>query len=175
MGPQSETVENCSPGRRSFLGVISGLIASGIAAVLGVTIGRFAITPALTIASEAEWIDLGPFDVIPEGQPVRRSVTVSQNAGWGRFTTERLVWAIRRGDTVTVFSAVCPHLGCTVNARAESFVCPCHNSKWNVMGQRISGPTPRDLDALDHHVEDGLVKIKYQNFKQGTSAKEVMS
>lgn len=175
MGTQSEPVENCSTERRSFLGLISGLIASGIAAVLGVTIGRFAITPALTAASEAEWTELGSLAGIPEGRPVRRSITVSQNAGWGRFNAERLVWVIRLGGTVTVFSAVCPHLGCTVNARAEGFVCACHSSKWNTTGQKLSGPTPRSLDVLEHRVEGDLLKVKYQSFKQGALAKEVMS
>jgi cytochrome b6-f complex iron-sulfur subunit/menaquinol-cytochrome c reductase iron-sulfur subunit len=151
------------------------LIAGGIAAVLSVTIGRYTITPALADSSEEEWTDLGLLADIPEGGAVRRNVIVSQNAGWGRFSTERLVWVIRRDKSLIVFSAVCPHLGCTVNVRAEGFVCACHSSKWAMTGQKLSGPTPRSLDVLEHRIEDDLIKIRYQNFRQGTSVKEVMS
>ncbi len=174
MGTQNETVEDCSNERRSFLGIISGLIFSSITAVLGITIGRFAIEPALSSAAEAGWTDLGALDGIPEGQPVRRNITVSQNAGWGRFNTRRLVWVTKQGESITVFSAVCPHLGCSVSARAEGFVCACHSSKWDTLGQRLGGPTPRNLDVLEHRIEGDLLKIKYRSFKQGTSVKEVM-
>jgi quinol---cytochrome c reductase iron-sulfur subunit, bacillus type len=174
MGAQSETVDTISTKRRTFMGVISGLIASSIAAVLGVTIGRYAIVPALNDQGETEWAELGALAGIPEGKPVRRNVLVSLNAGWGRFNTERLVWVIRQGETLTVFTAVCPHLGCTVSARAEGFVCPCHSSKWDARGERLSGPSPRGLDVLEHRIEGDKLKIKYQNFRHGTPAKEVM-
>ncbi|HZS09495.1 MAG TPA: Rieske 2Fe-2S domain-containing protein [Blastocatellia bacterium] len=175
MVAQSETVEECPAGRRSFLGAVSGLIAAGIAAVLGVTIGRYAITPALAAAAEAEWTDAGSLAGIPEGRPVRRSVVVAQQAGWGRFSAERLVWVSRQGENITVFSAVCPHLGCTVNTGKDGFVCACHSSRWNAGGEKLGGPTPRNLDVLEHRVEGDLLKIRYQNFRQGTPAKEVMS
>jgi menaquinol-cytochrome c reductase iron-sulfur subunit len=175
MGTQSETVNNISTRRRTFMGIICGLIASGIAAILGVTIGRFAIGPALKDGDQAEWADLGSFDGIPEGKPVRRNVKVSQNGGWGRFNTERLVWAIRQGEAITVFTAVCPHLGCTVSARAEGFVCACHSSKWDARGEKLSGPAPRGLDVLEHRIEGDKLRIRYQNFRHGTTAKEVIS
>jgi cytochrome b6-f complex iron-sulfur subunit/menaquinol-cytochrome c reductase iron-sulfur subunit len=175
MGAQSETDEEIPIKRRSFLGVISGVIVGGIAAILGVTIGRYTITPALANSSEDEWTDIGSIAEIPESQPVRRNVIVSQNAGWGRFSTERLVWVIREGQSLVVFSAVCPHLGCTVNVRAEGFVCACHSSKWDAMGQKISGPTPRNLDVLEHRIENDLLKIRYRNFRQGIPVREVIS
>jgi menaquinol-cytochrome c reductase iron-sulfur subunit len=175
MGAQCETVDSISTKRRTFMGVICGLIVSGIAAVLGVTIGRYAIGPALTSRDETEWTDLGPLTGIPEGKPVRRNVIISQNAGWGRFNTERLVWVIRQGETVMIFTAVCPHLGCTVGTGAAGFVCACHSSKWNARGERLSGPAPRGLDVLEHRIEGDIIKIKYQNFRHGTLAKEVIS
>jgi hypothetical protein len=55
-----ESIESLKTGRRSFLGAISGLIAPGIAAVMSVMIGRYAIAPALAGASEEEWIEVGP-------------------------------------------------------------------------------------------------------------------
>src|SRR5262245_49140576 len=146
MGAHNETVKDNTQERRSFLGIISGLIASGITIALGSIIGRYAIKPSfrtLNQAGQAEWTELGSMDEIQEGRPVRRRISVPQNAGWGNFNNERLVWVIRKGEALTVFSAVCPHLGCTVNAGSEGFVCACHSSKWDAQGQKVSGPTPR--------------------------------
>lgn len=166
------TDEELSPDRRRFLGVLIGLISSGISAVLGVTIGRYTIAPALSNNNAGEWTDVGLLEEIPEGKPIKRNVVVSQDSGWGRFNSQRLVWVLRKGEQVTVFSAACPHLGCTINETANGFICPCHGSAWSADGERLGGPTPRSMDALDHRVEDGLLKVKYQHFKQGVAEKE---
>jgi len=164
-----------APERRSFLGVISGLIVAGISAVLGVTIGRFSISPAFSTSNDQEWTDLGSLDEFAEGKLVKKNVVVSQDAGWGKFQSQRSVWVVRNGESVKVFSGVCPHLGCSVNTRVDKFVCACHGSEWNVEGSIVAGPTPRGLDTLDFRVEDGKLKIKYQDFKQGLTNKEVLS
>ena len=161
--------------RRTFLGVISGLIAAGISAVLGITIGRFAISPALTAAGSQAWTEVGPLADIPEGKLTRKNVIVSQIAGWGEFNSQKLVWVLKNGEKITVFTAVCPHLGCTVNAKEEAFICACHNSKWDVAGNAVAGPTPRGLDVLEHKVEGDVLQVKYLDFKQGVSQKEVLS
>ncbi len=158
--------------RRSFLGVVIGLIWSAVTATLGVTIGRYSIAPALSSTGTSEWADVGLLDEIPEGKPVKRSVVVSQNAGWGRFNSQRLVWVTRKGEQITVFSAACPHLGCTINEAANGFICPCHGSAWNADGEKLGGPTPRGMDVLEHRVEGDMLKVKYQYFKQGAAQKE---
>lgn len=161
--------------RRSFLGVLSGLIAAGISAVLGVNIGKFAVSPALSASGAENWAELGPVAEIEEGKPVKRNIVVSQDAGWGKFQSQKAVWVIRNGEKITVFTAVCPHLGCTVNAKSDVFICACHDSKWDVAGNTQGGPTPRGLDALEHKVENDVLKIRYQDFKQGIPQKEVLS
>jgi Rieske Fe-S protein len=171
---QHENIE--APQRRSFLGVVSGLIAGGIGAVLTATIGRFALGPALSApANDAKWTDIGTLNDIEEGKLVKKNIIVSQDAGWGRFESQRSVWIVRKGESVQIFSAVCPHLGCSVNTQAEKFVCACHGSYWDVEGKRTAGPSPRDLDTLEHRVESGKLQVRYQNFKQGITAKEVMA
>ncbi len=164
-----------APERRSFLGLISGLIVAGISTVLGVTIGRFSIGPAFSASSEQGWTDLGPLDEYAEGQLVKKNVIVSQDAGWGKFQTQRSVWVVRKGENVKIFSAVCPHLGCSVTAKSEKFICACHNSEWDVDGVTKDGPSPRGLDTLEFRVEDNKLKVKYQDFKQAVTEKVVLS
>jgi Rieske Fe-S protein len=161
--------------RRSFLGILSGLIAAGISAVFGISAGRFALGPAFSKAGEAGWAEAGALAEIPEGQLTKRTLTVAQVAGWGNFTAERAVWVVRKGEEIKVFSAVCPHLGCTVNANAEKFLCACHNSTWDQAGTTLGGPSPRALDSLEHRIEGGKLQIRYQDFKQGIPAKEALS
>jgi Rieske Fe-S protein len=164
-----------APERRSFLGLISGLIVAGISTVLGVTIGRFSISPAFSTSNEQDWTDIGSLDEFAEGKLVKKNVVVSQDAGWGKFQSQRSVWVVKKGEDVKVFSGVCPHLGCSVNARAEKFICACHNSEWNVEGATLAGPSPRALDTLEFRVEENKLKVKYQDFKQGHTTKEVLS
>lgn len=161
--------------RRSLLGILTGLIGLGITSLLGVTLGRFSVVPALAAANVSDWVDVVRLDAIPEGKPKKQTVLVAQNVGWGRFTCEQAVWLIKKGDQVTVFSSVCPHLGCSVNESANGFGCVCHNSAWTRDGETAGGPTPRGLDRLEHKVEDGVLKVRYQSFKQGISEKVVAS
>jgi Rieske Fe-S protein len=52
------------------------------------------------------------------------------------------------------FSAVCTHLNCTVQYGAENSViwCACHNGKFDLNGQVISGPPPRPLEAYQVNI-----------------------
>jgi Rieske Fe-S protein len=45
------------------------------------------------------------------------------------------------------FTAVCTHLGCTVQYRADlsHIWCACHNGHYNLGGQVVSGPPPAPL------------------------------
>jgi Rieske Fe-S protein len=157
--------------RRSFLGVMTGLIGAGISAFFGITLARFGIAPALSVSNASEWIDVASLEEIPEGKPANRTLMVSQNAGWGHFSSEQSVWVVKQGAKLAVFSSVCPHLGCTINENTSGFGCVCHNSAWNSAGEKLRGPAPRGMDILEHKVENNILKVKYQNFKQGIAEK----
>jgi len=47
------------------------------------------------------------------------------------------------------FSAVCTHMGCTVNQIADGRIdCPCHGSEYSIKtGAVLAGPAPRPLPA----------------------------
>jgi cytochrome b6-f complex iron-sulfur subunit len=52
--------------------------------------------------------------------------------------------------TLAAFSAVCTHLTCTVRFEAETgtLFCPCHNGRFDLGGNVLSGPPPRPLESL---------------------------
>jgi nitrite reductase/ring-hydroxylating ferredoxin subunit len=51
----------------------------------------------------------------------------------------------------------CTHLGCSVmwNEEKKEFVCPCHSSSFDLMGNVINPPAPRALDYYPVHIEKG--------------------
>lgn len=68
-----------------------------------------------------------------------------------------------QGDLMALI-AVCTHLTCTVvyEADAEILFCPCHNGRFDVNGNVISGPPPAPLETLDVKIagEDIIVSKK---------------
>ena len=76
-----------------------------------------------------------------------------------RFLRDQRLFVIREGSRFHAISAVCTHLGCTVQAeivmegrstsvearQIHRFVCPCHGSKYDGDGTCTSGPAPRPL------------------------------
>lgn len=59
---------------------------------------------------------------------------------------------------VVCFSAICTHQGCTVDAAATDFECPCHGSTYAAAtGAVTNGPAPRALAKVAVRVADGSV------------------
>lgn len=61
------------------------------------------------------------------------------------FLEEHQVYIYRDHESVKAVSAVCTHLGCTVQRTAEGFECPCHGSCFADDGSVVSGPAPTSL------------------------------
>lgn len=94
-----------------------------------------------------DWVAPGTIDSIDE---VPR--------GGGGILREGLThMAVHRDETGTVHkcSAVCQHLGCTVqwNGGEKSWDCPCHGSRYDTQGRVLNGPTCKPLEPA--HNADG--------------------
>ncbi|HLK10626.1 MAG TPA: Rieske (2Fe-2S) protein [Candidatus Binatia bacterium] len=65
------------------------------------------------------------------------------------------------GGELRAFSAVCTHLGCTVQYRKdlELLWCPCHNGRFDLTGRNVAGPPPRPLEALEVAVRGDQVVV----------------
>jgi nitrite reductase/ring-hydroxylating ferredoxin subunit len=61
------------------------------------------------------------------------------------FFPDLRVFLLRKGNTFRAVSAVCTHLGCTVNRASNGFHCPCHGSVFDENGVVIGGPAPKPL------------------------------
>lgn len=61
------------------------------------------------------------------------------------FLREERLFLLRDGDALRALSAVCTHLGCTVERGEAGFRCPCHGSEFGPDGAAKAGPAPRGL------------------------------
>ena len=54
-----------------------------------------------------------------------------------------------RPDDVRAFNAICTHVDCTVQYRAEKgdIFCTCHDGVYDLNGKNVSGPPPRPLET----------------------------
>ncbi len=68
-------------------------------------------------------------------------------------------------------SRTCTHLGCVVpwDKRAGRFVCPCHNSSFNMNGEVLGAPATRPLDFFAVRIENKLVKVDIKTPIQRTA------
>jgi cytochrome b6-f complex iron-sulfur subunit len=58
-------------------------------------------------------------------------------------------------------SAVCTHLGCTVQYRGDlhEVWCACHNGLYDLNGRNISGPPPRPLEVFQVNVRGDEIVV----------------
>jgi menaquinol-cytochrome c reductase iron-sulfur subunit len=160
--------------RRGFFGKVIGAVMGLIGLGLGIPLLGYAVLPTLR-KREVPWSEVGPVGAIELNRPKEFEVVRSLSSGWMKTNTVRSVWAYRKPDgTVVAFSPICTHLGCGYrwSEGDRNFLCPCHNSVFDLDGRVLGGPAPRPLDLLPTKVEGDRLFIRYQDFKAGLSRKE---
>lgn len=173
---QSSALDESS--RRSYLGWLIGLCTAGVGAVLAVPLIRFSLYPLRVQTTQVKWSDAGPAsDFGALSAPVRRSITVEQVDGWRKSAAERVVYVTKSSTgNLEVLSAVCPHLGCSVQWRGskDEFECPCHGATFKADGAKTGGPAPRNMDSLQSEIQNGRLMVRYQYFRQLLPTKEIV-
>lgn len=129
---------SCDPQRRAvvkLLGMAAGaVVASGCGAGEELPLLRIALAD------------------LPEGRPVET------------YVGDEPVELYRRGDTVQARSLWCTHMGCRVH-REESppgYRCPCHDGRFGVEGEVISGPPREPLRSMNVRIEGEVVIVEPQ-------------
>ena len=76
------------------------------------------------------------------------------------YLEEHNLFVYKDHEGMRAVSAICTHLGCTIERTTEGFECPCHGSRYNNKGEVLSGPAPRDLAWFSvNKTSDGKVVI----------------
>jgi quinol---cytochrome c reductase iron-sulfur subunit, bacillus type len=165
--------------RRSFLGVLLGFGVVVVGAALSIPLLRFALHPLLTKTTDIGWSDIGKIEEFASLKaPMKKLITVDQRDGWRKIVSEKAIYVLPAKDGVLrVLSPICPHLGCSIPwiEAKQQFICPCHTAIFTLDGTSVSGPAPRPMDDLESKVEEGVLKVRYQYFRQLISTKEVLA
>jgi len=121
--------------RRGFIGWLgAGAVVAGIGlpALLSV---RSVVPNALY--EEPRQVKLGPLDSFADGST---------------FVAAKRLFIFREKNVLYCVSAICTHLGCTVQlvnmkeaVGGFEFHCPCHGSKFRADGTNFAGPAPKPL------------------------------
>lgn len=91
-----------------------------------------------------------PLEELKDGQGV-----------WGEHRGRQIV-VIKLGDEIRAFDGVCAHLGCIVrwDSASRMFKCPCHDAKYDDLGNPVSGPINAPLRRVEFVIKDGVLKIR---------------
>jgi len=149
------------PSRRRFLARLSIGLSSAIAAVVGVPVIGYLLSP-LTRKAPRVWRPVGGVDQFQIGQTVNVAFEDASPLPWAGVTARSAAW-LRRDDAehFTAFTVHCTHLGCPVRwvATAQLFLCPCHGGVYYPDGSRAAGPPPKPLPQYPVRVRNGQVEI----------------
>ena len=136
--------------RRGFLEALTRLAATTLGGFVLYPVVRYLIPPPTpeaatrrVVAARKDEIAPGTFKIFPfGGQPGLLIRTADGN--------------------YRAFSAVCTHLGCTVQYKPgqNAIWCACHNGMYDLEGRNISGPPPRPLEPYDVHVSEGEIVVE---------------
>jgi Rieske Fe-S protein len=183
--------------RRTFM--VNAVVALGGVISLGLVIPLVTSLVPSADAVGNEWTPLKPDEWAAlqkaTDKPIKVSFNLHEVDGYlPPADEEQFVWAIKTTEAdfqakrpelftgadklpypvgaigFTIFSPICPHLGCRfswVDAQ-NKFICPCHGSEFNGAGAHEAGPAPRGLDPLPLRDTAGKAELTWIEYKQNT-------
>lgn len=147
-GPMGESLS-----RRRFTQVSVAAVGACYAAAIGYPIYRYLGTPARR-ASElgaVNEVSIPVADLPPAG-----------SAMMFRFGVKPTMLIHHADGSLSCFSAVCTHLGCTVQFQPDAgrIYCACHGGVYDMhTGANVAGPPPKPLTVFNVETHDEQIVI----------------
>ena len=165
--------------RRSFFGALLAVGGVPISALLAVPVLRYVLYPLYANSALSKWSKIGLIDSLPPAgsPPVKKEITFRKLDGWRETVTTESVYVERTTEgKLRVLSAICPHLGCTVQWRSSrgDFICPCHGSVYSDQGKLVKGPARRGMDPLPTQEKEGELEVHFEFFREDVPYREVV-
>jgi len=156
--------------RRKFMEMGIYTIGGAIATVSGIALAGFAIGPSFK-PKRAHWVEVDAGVAPISTSSVRRVVLEYETKdGWLINNARALVY-LQRNDSnkLIAISAGCTHLGCIVTWDHDSrvFKCPCHDGRYDVEGNVLSGPPPSSLRRHPVKIENGRIYLRTESVPFG--------
>ena len=157
VGPVSEIPEDVEPKYFEVSFPVEQLYGKrSIQEESGTSDEKFVVPSAIWVSWKRETLADGR-----PGESLRPSFLDQKSDGFSDSEVEE----IQSG--LNVLSSSCAHLGCPVRWITREgegeFLCPCHGGIYNINGEYVAGPPPRDLYSYDFEVrEDGTIYIRHE-------------
>ncbi len=122
--------------RRKFISFSLYSSLSALVAAVVYPIIRFVMPPKIPQAAQSDVTAAKVGDLVPNSGKIFQ------------FGTKPGILILTEEGEYRAFSAVCTHLGCTVQYREDykHIWCACHNGHFDLFGKNISGPPPSPLE-----------------------------
>jgi len=136
-------------GRRSFLDYLFGTGLAALAGAMLYPILHYLVPPKVKEVTASSVVAAKAGDLAPNAGKI---------VAFGGKPA--IVLRTPEGE-VRAFTAVCTHLACTVQYRADikHVWCACHDGHYDLHGQVLAGPPPRPLEEFKVTVKDDDVII----------------
>jgi menaquinol-cytochrome c reductase iron-sulfur subunit len=147
--------------RRRFLSRVSIALSTLAAAVVGVPVIGFLISP-LARKPPRVWRPVGTVGQFKVGETVSVNFDDASPLPWSGVSARTAAWLRRDGESsFTAFAVNCTHLGCPVQwfGGPKLFLCPCHGGVYNSDGSVAAGPPPKPLGRYPVRVRGSQVEI----------------
>jgi cytochrome b6-f complex iron-sulfur subunit len=145
-------VNQTTQDRRTFLQwILRGGFTALLAAIL-YPVFRFLIPPK-TVEANVSQVKLPFTRADIEAEPQKYKIF--------KFGRELGIVFIAPDGRLDALSATCTHLSCTVQYRPDWQViwCACHNGKYDLNGNNISGPPPKPLEKFSVNVVNDAIIV----------------
>jgi Rieske Fe-S protein len=124
-------------GRRKFLNWFLGTSVGAFLVAVLYPVSRYLIPPRVEESTaRGVTLSLKPADIKPNSGQIFR------------FGSQPGILVRTPAGELRAFSAVCTHLSCIVQYRADigHLWCACHNGHFDLNGKNIAGPPPKPLE-----------------------------
>lgn len=140
------------PSRRGFLNIILGGGALATIGSIFYPVIRYIVPPA---AAEAKLSQLK----LPFARPDIEADP--KKAKYFKYGRELGIIFLTENGELKALTATCTHLDCTVQHRPDLGIiwCSCHNGRYGLDGQNISGPPPKPLATFAVNEIDGTIFV----------------
>ena len=130
---------DADPGRRRFVNWFLGTSVVAFLAAVLYPVSRYLVPPEVGESTAGTvTLPIKPDDVKPNTGQIFK------------FGSRPGILVRTESGELRAFSAVCTHLNCTVQYRADvnHIWCACHNGHYDLNGKNVEGPPPRPLDSF---------------------------
>ena len=141
---------DADPSRRRFVNWFLGTSVGAFLVAVLYPVSRYLVPPEVGESTASTvTLPLKPDDVKPNTGQIFK------------FGSRPGILVRTASGELRAFSAVCTHLNCTVQYRADvsHIWCACHNGHYDLNGKNIEGPPPRPLDSFVVNVRGTQVVV----------------